>query len=225
MKFNTFLCLLISSVSAVAAEIRPFEATYQITRGGDPTGQQTTVLSKIDDTHWSIVDTILGTNGLASFVGFKRTESTEFKYTENGLVAIKHDMLQKAALSKRKYHFELDSINNQYTVNYKDKQSLLEPQLNSVISSQLLPIAIAIAACEKNNLINFTVLKNKNTSPYQFELSAHKKIHAKRIYPVEVEKQTISWLDETKQCLPIKNIHEVKGEPTIETTLTHFKWL
>ena len=224
MKLFTYLCILTSSVSAFAAEIRPFEATYQITRGGDPTGQQTTVLNKIDDNHWSIVDTIVGTNGLASFVGFKRTESTEFKYSDNGLVAIKHDMLQKAALSKRKYHFELDSINNQYTVNLKDKQSILEPQLNTVISSQLLPIAIAIAACEKNTLINLNVLKSKSTSPYQFELSAHKNFYAKRIYPVEVEKQTVSWLDETKQCLPIKNIHEVKGEPTIETTLTEFKW-
>ncbi|TDR16273.1 hypothetical protein [Marinicella litoralis] len=208
-----------------ASEIQPFEATYEIIRGGKTTGTLTTLLEKISDDRWTIKDTIVGTSGMASFIGFKRVEKTEFIYDDKVLLATHHEMNQKAAFSNKTYTFNWQPESKQYQIQHKGQLTQYEPKNKQVISSQMMPLALALAACQQNTKIELQVLKNKSVTPYQFNISNNKTLIAERIYSNKTSKKTESWLDPKRQCLPSKQSHQVKDNPTILTKLTSFKWL
>jgi len=228
MRIHILLCItLISTLSSKvwAIELKPFTATYQISRGGKVTAQQTTRLTQISDTLWQIEDNIIGTKGMASLMGFKRTEITQFELTNEQIVATQHKMRQKVAFSKRNYNFIYDKSKSEYSGTYKDKPFTISTnQTKPVISSQLLPLAIAIEACNNQSEADFNVIKSNSSKTYHFRFEKNKQPTANRVYPPNSKKKTQSWLDQTKHCWPTKQLHSESDEPTIETTLIEFKW-
>ncbi len=225
MKLILLIILGLSANLSDANEIQPFEATYEIIRGGKVTGKQTTVLEQISDNHWSIKDTIIGTSGMASLIGFKRIETTEFEYINNDLMATHHQMKQKAAFSNREYTFTWLPEKSIYSIIYKDQTDQFDPQGKAIISAQLMPMALALAACKQQYDVELLVLKNKMAKPYQFQISNTEKLIAERKYSGEQSKISKTWLDPERQCLPIEQSHQDGNEPNIITKLIDFKWL
>lgn len=225
MKLKIFLILALITPDVVAAELKPFKATYKITRDGKKTGEQTTVLTQINDNHWRLVDKIIGTNGLASMIGFSRTETTDFKFSGDNLMAINHQMRQKAAFSKKQYSFKWRESTQQYQVKHKGDIHQYAPSDDAVISAQLMPLSLALAACNQRSKLDLLVLKNKKPKNYQFTIKQSHPMSAQRVYESSKQKESITWLDYEKQCLPIKQSHQDNDEPRIETTLIKFNWL
>ncbi len=224
MKLLLFLTIFSCSVG-FAAELKPFEAKYSISRDGKKTGEQTTQLTQLGDNLWQIKDQIIGTNGLASVIGFSRTEITEFTVNEGLFQATKHSMEQKAAFSKKRYDFVWNTAAQIFDITHKDKKSTYVPQQKHIISTHLMPIALAYAACQQQQSIELKVLKNKQPKTYQFKIDTNTPKTAQRVYGEQVKKTTKTWFDESKQCLPIKQIHQNHDEPLIETQLLDFTWL
>ena len=220
-----FLTLFSCSFS-LAAELKPFEAKYSISRNDKKTGEQITRLTQLDDNLWKIEDQIIGTNGLASVIGFNRTETTEFTEIDGQYHAIRHNMKQKAAFSKKQYKFTWNESTQNFDIIHKGTQVTYSPQNAHLISAQMMPIALSKAACRQQQNLNLSVLKHKKPKTYRFSIQQQtQKITAHRLYDAGVKKTTETWFDETKNCLPSKQIHKDHDEPVIKTQLIEFTWL
>lgn len=224
MKLLIFL-ILFSISTSLAADLKPFEAKYSISRDGKKTGEQITRLTQLNDNLWQVEDRIIGTNGLASMIGFTRTETTTFKMLESQFQATKHTMKQKAAFSKKRYEFTWNEVAQKFDIKHKDKNVTYDADNEPVISAQLMPIALARAACQQQQTLQLNVLKNKQPKTYHFTIKSQNPQTAQRVYPAHTQKSTRTWFDETKQCLPKKQVHKDHNEPVIETKLIEFKWL
>lgn len=225
MKLIPLVYIVLFATLTHATEIQPFEATFDVIRGGKVTGKQSTLLEKISENKWSIKDSITGTSGMASFIGFKRTETTEFEYKNNELIATHHEMNQKAAFSKKTYTFNWQADKSQFSINHKNQTSQFDPKDKKIISTQLMPLALALAACNQKNEVKLWVLKNNAAKPYQFKISNSDKLTADRVYNEGQTKSSKTLLDPNKQCLPIEQSHQDGDKPQITTKLISFKWL
>jgi len=225
MKLKLFLYTLLFTAQSNATEIQPFEATYEVIRGGKVTGKQTTLVEKLSGDKWIIKDSIIGTSGMASLIGFKRTETTEFIYQGNEIFATHHEMFQKAAFNKKSYTFDWQPTKSNYVIKHKDQNHWLDTQGKPVISSQLMPMVLAQAACRQQDTVNLLVLKSTKVKPYQFNISHQKTLIAERVYNDQQTKASKTTLDPQRQCLPIEQSHQDNSKPLIVTRLINFKWL
>ncbi|MCB1584266.1 MAG: hypothetical protein R3E90_14320 [Marinicella sp.] len=225
MKLLIIYSLLIVSSFSFAVELRPYEATYSITRDGKKTGEQITRLTRTGKDSWRIEDHIAGTNGLASFIGFNRTEITDFTQERGQFQTTKHTMQQEAAFSKKQYQFTWNEVLNQFEIQYKDQKVSYTPKNETIISTQLMPLLLSLAACEQQQKLELNVLKNKQPRTYHFIIEKQPQNTAKRIYEENINKSTQMWFDDKRQCLSVKQIHKDNDEPVIETQLIDFNWL
>jgi len=211
----TLLISLLFSFSCFA--LSDFEAQYQILRDGKETGQQTTTLTVAAPHLYVLSDTTKGTKGMASMLGFKRTETTELEYSPQGLLALKHNMQQKISFKKKRYHFE--RTHDTYVGQYKgDAFQVNDAQ---VLSSHAIPIGLSLISCQQPGEHQFTVLKSENSKVYHFksQQQADGLVRVDRIYPPERKRITTIWLDPKRNCLPVKSYHKEDGEAPIETRL------
>ncbi len=225
MKLLSLILITIYANTLLANPIQPYVAKYEISRGGKVTGEQTTTLKKTGKNSWTLRDEIVGTSGMASIIGFKRTEITQFNFRDGLLFATSHQMSQKAAFSKKKYQFKWQPDQAKYQINHKGKESSYNPDGKNTISSQLMPMALALAACQKTKQTELMVLKNKTAKPYSFKLSLGENMMAERVYQPNQNKTSRTWLDPTRSCLPWKQSHQDDNDPVIVTELIEFKWL
>ncbi len=198
MKYFTLLGLL--SLNCVAAQMPPFEAKYQVKRGGKVVAEQTTKLSRQGES-FILYDQTIATKGMASWIGFKRQERSDFHYiNDNASVqATSHLMKQ---------------------VTHKDK-TLTVASDQPLISTHMMPLQIGLLACQGLQQIQVHVLKNKRVKTYRFSVTTQRDglLKVSRAYPKGSQRKTTSWLDPTRQCLTTKTQHKNESEPLIETTL------
>ena len=211
----TLLILMLNSYHCFA--LNDFEAEYQVLKDGKVTGQQKTTLTISSPHLYTLKDTTKGTKGLASMLGFKRTETTELEFSTSGLNAIQHQMQQKVSFKKKRYHFK--KTENAYIG--KHKGNAFETADNAVLSSHAIPIGLSLISCKQPGQHQFTILKSDQSKVYQFQSQqqADGLIRVDRIYPPERKRTTTLWLDPKQNCLPVKSRHQEDGEDPIETRL------
>ncbi|WP_395375267.1 hypothetical protein [Marinicella sp. W31] len=211
----TLLILLLSSYHCFA--LSDFEAEYQILKDGKVTGQQKTTFKVASPQTYILKDTTKGTKGLASMLGFKRTETTELEFTASGLNALNHQMQQKISFKKKRYHFK--KTDNTYIG--KHKGDTFQTEDINVLSSHAIPIGLSLISCQQPGQHQFTVLKSERSKVYNFQsqLQGDGLIRVDRIYSPERKRTTSIWLDPKQNCLPIKSRHQEDGEDPIETRL------
>jgi hypothetical protein len=223
---NKLILIILSllSLPSTAVELRPFKATYEVTRGGKVTGKQTTELKQISQHVWQLSDFMEGTRGMASVLGFERHETTEFIIQNGSLQATSHEMTQKAAFSKRRYRFSFDASQHSYSGKHKDNPFELQDS-RAVISAHLIPLALGLAACQQQDELKLTILKSDKTRDYHFTINqqAHP-VTAFRQFAANSQRTSQSWLSDKSMCLPEKQLHRESDEPEIMTRLTSFDW-
>ncbi len=202
-----------------------YEATYSVSRGGKAMAKQTTTYLSSAKQH-KLSDSTEGTHGLASFTGFKRTETTLFETAQGKVTSIDHNMRQKVAFKKKSYQFKLSATEN--TINGKNKKPFKIETHIKPISSHMLPLWLSAQVCKKASSqvkkISIPVLKSKNIKTYDFNIYAEAEhlIRVERVYPTDSQKSSMIWLNKNTNCLPVKTLHKETDEPVIETTLlTH----
>ncbi|MFC3193662.1 hypothetical protein ACFODZ_05365 [Marinicella sediminis] len=219
-----WLCLL--SSLALASELKPYQATYEIIRGGKVTGEQTTELKRLNNNQWLLTDTTKGTRGMASLIGFKRQETSEFTFVDGQLFVTRHSMNQKAAFNKRQYQFTYDAQEKQYKGTRKGDQFTLAVTEQNIISAHMLPLALSLTACQQDARAAIDLLKSTNLSHYQFTFNYQSdKITSQRVFSTPRKKSSTAQLDASKNCLPVTQTHQEENEPEINSRLTAFNWL
>ena len=226
--FQIKLLLLLSTTNAqvfAADLLPPFKATYEITRDGNLTAEQTSTLAHQADGQMLLKDVTKGTHGLASFTGFERTESTTFKADDSHLKVQSHQMKQSVAFSKRSFQFALDPSQNK--INGKDKKPFVIAADSNPLSAHLMPIWISALVCAGETEFKLAVLKSKRLKTYEFKAykESESVIRVERIYGPDTDRSTQTWFDLNNHCLPIKSKHRNADKPVIATRLIKHQFL
>ena len=197
-----------------------FKAEYIVFKDGKQIGDSSIILSK-DEPFYTITDKTNGTHGMASFLGFKRSETTLFTEKNDAFIPESYQMNQKVAFNKRQSEYQIDHDQQLVVGNYKGDDWQLnttEPFLTPNLVS--LKLFKDICTGKKNNL-SYQVLKKGKLQTYNFAITSQKdniievdKIHSK---PTRITKL---WLDTNKQCLPVSTYHIEEEEDALETKLT-----
>lgn len=196
-----------------------FKAEYTVFKDGKQIGVSSIELTQ-NTPFYTITDSSNGTHGMASFLGFKRTEVTMF--TEDGGIFIpdSYDMNQKVAFKKRHSSYQID--NETKMVYGIHKGSEWQDKTPSNFSTpNLVSLRLFHDVCSnKTTDLNYKVLKKGEIKNYEFKITSTKgniievdKVHSN---PNTITK---TWLDTKQHCLPIKTYHKEKKEDVLESKL------
>ena len=218
-KIITLKLIIISSISFNVQALDLFKANYQVFKDAKLIGDSSIELTK-EDHLYSIIDKTNGTHGMASFLGFKRSEVTSFTENNKEFLPQSYSMNQKVAFNKRKSDYRIDQNKLMAYGKHKDKKWELNTP-DSFLTPNLVSLKLFRDACSnKKTDFNYPVLKRGKIQNYQFKITSQKgniieidKIHSK---PSRI---TTMWLDTSKNCLPIRTYHIEEGEDSLETKL------
>jgi len=212
-----FYLLVLTTFNTFALDL--FKAEYTVFKDGKKIGLSSIVLT-YDAPFFTVIDKTNGTHGMASFLGFKRSESTLFT-EENGVYyPDSYLMNQKVAFNKRKSEYQIDKQTQMAYGKYKDKDWQTKITGN-FLTPNLVSIKLSQDICSgKTSNLNYPVLKRGKISNYTFKIISESdgiievdKIHSK------ATRTTKTWLDKSQNCLPIKTYHKEEDEDPLETKL------
>ncbi|MCF6287641.1 MAG: hypothetical protein L3J53_00200 [Proteobacteria bacterium] len=216
---NKYLAIPLLATTINASALELFKAEYTVFKDGKQIGS-----SSIELTHqkplYTITDRTTGTHGMASFLGFKRSEVTIF--IENNGVFNPHSyaMQQKVAFKKRTSSYQIDNETKMVYGSYKGKE-WQDKIPDDFLTPNLVALKLSQDICaDKTENLNYKVLKNGELKNYSFTIVANKdniiEINKLHNNPNTITK---TWLDTQQNCLPIKTYHQAKGEDTLESKL------
>jgi len=215
------LLLLIVTFNAYALDL--FKAEYTVFKDGKKIGLSSIELTK-NNPFYTITDKTNGTHGMASFLGFKRSETTLFTESDGKFYPESYEMKQKVAFNKRHSDYQVDKETQMAYGKHKGDQ--WQTKIPDVFSSpNLVSLNLFRDVCQnKTTGLNYKVLKNGELKNYAFKITSHiddiievDKIHSK---PSRITK---TWLDTKQNCLPIRTYHIEEGEDALETKLVQLK--
>jgi hypothetical protein len=217
---NILLLLTLSTFNVSALDL--FKANYTVYKDGKKIGKSSIELTK-DKLNYVITDRTDGTHGMASFLGFIRTEETIFTDNNGFLSPDSYKLKQKVAFNKRNSNYNVDKENQKISGNYKGNDWQLETQ-EPFLTPNLVSLKLFMDICAgKIENLNYDVLKKGGIHSYQFKVTSREnniievdKIHSK------ASRITKMWLDTNQQCLPIKTYHIEDDDESLETKLTKF---
>lgn len=199
-----------------------FKAEYSVFKDGKKIGRSSIHLTH-EDALYTITDKTDGTHGMASFLGFKRSEKTLFTSNDDLFSPESYKMIQKVAFNKRHSNYKIDQQNNKVSGSYKGKDWQLETE-HHFLTPNLVSLKLFMDVCEgqKDNL-NYDVLKKGSIHTYQFRITSENKniIEIDKIHS-KASRITKMWLDTNQNCLPIRTYHNEEGEESLETKLLSF---
>jgi hypothetical protein len=212
------LVLVMTTFNTHALDL--FNAQYDVFKDGKKIGKSSIALSQ-DAPFYKITDKTNGTHGMASFLGFKRTEETLFTANSGLFSPDSYQMNQKVAFNKRHSDYQIDK--ETHMVYGKHKGDEWQSKLPSTFyTPNLVSLKLFEDICGgKTSDLNYPVLKSGKIQNYQFKITSHigsvievDKIHAK------TTRVTKTWLDTKQHCIPVRTYHKEKGEDALESTLT-----
>ncbi|VAW39306.1 hypothetical protein MNBD_GAMMA01-1978 [hydrothermal vent metagenome] len=215
---KTILILLLVTTFRVQA-LDLFKAEYTVFKDGKQIGNSSIELSK-DEQFYRITDQTKGTHGMASFLGFKRSEETLFSESDGKFIPDSYHMKQKVAFNKRHSDYQVDAETQMIYGSHKgDAWQIKTPAM--FLTPNLVSLRLFQDICAgKTADLTYRVLKAEKVVDYHFKITSQNdgiievdKIHSK---PSRV---TTTWLDTKQQCLPIKVYHLEEGEDVLETKL------
>jgi len=193
MQKHNFQIILFSLLSMASPKVKAiyfpanYQLTYEVSRGGKAMAKQTTTFKTHTINKHTLTDVTKGTRGLASFTGFKRTETTHFEFQHKQLIAVEHNMQQKIAFKSKSYHFKLLPNNN--TIKGKSKQDFTLETTIKPISPHMLPLWLRHRVCHNPKPqvthISVPVLKSKRIKTYDFTVIDENAqfFRIERVYP------------------------------------------
>ena len=211
------LILITISFNSYALDL--FKAEYEVYKDGKKIGLSNTELTE-SAPFFTITDNTNGTHGMASFLGFKRHETTLFIEKNKQFLPESYEMKQKVAFNKRQSEFQIDSENQMAYGSHKgDDWQMKIPAVFSTANLVSLNLFTDICAGKTSGL-DYQVLKDGKIKNYSFKITSQKdniievdKIHSK------VSRVTKTWLDKNQKCLPVRTYHIEEGEDSVETKL------
>ena len=196
-----------------------FKADYEVFKDGKKIGTSSTELTK-NASNFKITDKADGTHGMASFLGFRRSEVTVFTENNNNFVPNSYQMKQKVAFNKRYSEYQIDEQKQMVYGVHKGNEWQMQIPTN-FSTPNLVGLNLSQDICKGKKLdLNYQIVKDGKIQSYSFKIITENdgiievdKIHSK---PSRITK---TWLDKKQKCLPVKTYHVEKGEDPLETKL------
>lgn len=222
-KTATLLLLLFLSASFSTQALDLFKAEYAVYKDGKLIGDSSIELS-MDSPFYTITDKTKGTHGMASFLGFKRSEVTLFTENNGQLLPESYSMKQKVAFNKRKSNYLVDQENSKAYGKHKGDQWELPTPMH-FLTPNLATLKLFNDVCTNpKSDLSYQVLRKGKIQNFQFKITSQEdniieidKIHSK---PSRITKM---WLDTKQQCLPVRTYHIEEDEDVLETKLVQLK--
>jgi len=214
---KTLIVLILATFNVSALDL--FKAEYKVFKGGKEVGNSSIELLK-DDPFYKIIDKTNGTHGMASLLGFKRSEETLFTDINGQFHPDYYKMKQKVAFNKRQSDYQVDKDTQMVYGKHKgDDWQIKMP--SSFLTPNLVSLKLSQDICSgKINKLNYKILKRGKLVDYSFKITSQKdniievdKIHSK---PTRVTK---TWLDTKQQCIPVRTYHKEGDDDALETKL------
>lgn len=125
MKWLLVFALLLSPLHAVASTslIAPFRADYVALRDGKPLGETRIEWRSNGDGTWTLRTETRGTDGLARLAGLDVVEESVVRWNDGRPETVRYDFRQRAALSTRKRHADVDWQTGDVTMDDNGKTS------------------------------------------------------------------------------------------------------
>ncbi|MCF6319954.1 MAG: hypothetical protein L3J83_11900, partial [Proteobacteria bacterium] len=139
------LLILTLSVTNVCA-LDLFKADYTVFKDGKQIGRSSIELSK-DTPFYTITDKTKGTHGMASLLGFKRSETTLFTEQNGTFIPESYQMKQKVAFNKRASEYQVDRENNKAYGSYKGDDWQLDVT-DTFLTPNLVSLRLFNDVCE-----------------------------------------------------------------------------
>jgi len=201
---------------------KPFEARYRIYKDGDEMGESVVKLLH-DQNHWRLDSVVRGTHGLASLLGFKRSETTVFdwKYQppDDLWLPLSYRFSQKIAFKKKTSQFQYAPKTGLATGKSGSKTWQL-PVKPPFISPSLVILTLAKDLCDGQQDMRYRVLDKGKIKDYHFTVVGTEngliKVTKEHGSP---ERITESWHDPQRQCLNVRSRHKEPGDDWLETVL------
>jgi len=218
IKLNN-ITLLVLLIAQQSQALEPFKAEYTVFKDGKEIGDSSIELTK-GGMFYRLTDKTKGTHGMASFLGFKRSEESVFAENEGMFLVDSYQMNQKVAFNKRQSSFQVDKKTNMvYGKHKSDEWQIDLPKHFYTPNLVSLKLFEDICAGKKQD-IQYQVLKAGKLQNYTFKITSQKdsiieidKIHSK---PTRVTK---TWLDTNQHCIPVRTYHKEEGEDALESKL------
>jgi hypothetical protein len=200
--------------------LETFKANYKVFKSGKEIGKSTIELIQ-DGGSFLLIDETDGTHGMASFLGFKRSETTSFYEIDGNLNPHSYLMKQKVAFNKRESSYKIDFDSNTVSGNHKGTSWNINNFSENYSTPNLVKINLSLDICAgKTDNLNYKVLDAGKLKQYNFVIEKEENS------VVEISKKhskasriTKTWLDKNQHCLPVKTYHLEEGEEPIETQL------
>ncbi len=219
------LILTLTTTHALALDL--FKADYTVFKDGKQIGKSSMQLTK-DKSFFTIADKTNGTHGMASLLGFKRSESTVFTEKDGVLIPESYQMKQKVAFNKQASEYkidrQIDRDKQQVAGSYKGDDWQLDT-IDSFLTPNLVSLKLFNDICAGNkNDLTYQVLKKGKLKTYNFTVTS-KQDNILEVDKIHSNPSTITkmWLDTNKQCLPIRTYHIQEGEDSLETKLVQLE--
>ena len=201
---------------------KPFEARYRVSEDGDEMGESVVRLFR-DQNHWRLDSVVRGTHGLASLLGFKRTESTLFDWRyqppDDLWLPLSYRFSQKVAFKKKTSQFQYDPKTG-IAHGKSGSRSWQLPIKPPFITPNLVVLTLARDLCDGQQDIHYRVLDKGKVKDYHFTVVGTEKglIKVTKEHG-SPERVTESWHDPRRQCLNVRSRHKEPGDDWLETVL------
>jgi len=213
------LLLVSIMVSYQVPALDLFKADYTVSKNGKQIGKSSIELNK-NEPFYTITDKTTGTHGMASLLGFKRSETTIFLEENGELIPKSYQMKQKIAFNKRHSEYQVNSDNHKVVGKHRGDDWQLDTT-DKFLTPNLVSLNLFNDICAgKRSDLNYKVLKKGKIQSYKFIITSQKdniievdKIHSK---PTRITKM---WLDINEHCLPIRTITPKKMKRTWKPSL------
>lgn len=217
---STVRCLLalaaLLPLAALAAEPRPFTATYNVTRNGKPVGDTKMTLEKNGEGTWLLTSQTKGTAGMARMLGLDVREESKFRWKDDRPEAVAYDFRQDATFKSKERHTDFDwsagevrVVDNKEQFRYPIKPGTMDRHSVSVALAALLTgeardTTLVVATKDHLEMQRFTIAGEEAVNVPAGEYAA------RRIDRVDVTGKGRSWVA-PNVSVPVK-IEQVQGD-------------
>jgi hypothetical protein len=217
---------------AASAALRPYTATYEVSRNGAVAGRATVTLQQSGD-HWSIESITTGTNGLAALAAADIREHSDFRDNGGQLETLGYRYAQKTILKSSERSISVDSADGRIVS--RDKHGEHEfPLQPGVLDHQSLTVAMAQdLAAGKSGTLSYSVVDKDQLSTQRYRVGKQEttRVPAGTLRTINVVRMrdsangrvTASWLGMDNGFVPVRVVQTEPNGEVYEMQLVSLK--
>ena len=211
-----FLALILPAVQA--ADLKPANAVYTVTRDGSAIGDSNFSLKQNSDGTWTLTSETKGTSGKARLLGIDVREESVFRWNGGKPQSVVYDYRQSSMIKSRTRHIEFDASTQQaHSQENKDRFTYATPP--GTTDRGTLQLLLATAVIEGAHEIDVPVAVRDRAEQQRYAVAKNEAIQvpAGSFTATRVERsdgKAINWYVPSLGLLPVK-VQQVSGDGSI----------